>query len=740
MKTTMNKRLLAALLCLLMVLALLPAVALAEEFLPYNGTVTNEYGTFKYHVPPIGNKANTTLVIYVDDQIKSQTYISDVCSSSWMASFTTADGYIIKNVKVDPLIATWIVNPFVSTDTYFSGSLTPAGGCTIKIYLANKNAAPQPAKVNLTAKKTLKGDIPGESEFSFELKADGEEPKTAKNNSAGEVNFGEITFHVVGEYTYKISEAKGNDPKIAYDDTVYTVVYNVTLNQQDNKLEAVMSVMKDGVPYQGDILFENGINEGTETGTLDISKVIDGLPTEKWPAQIEFKVTDTNDANNTYTVAVKKNNGLYEGGTIELPYGKYNIKEVPEYAAVEGYNYTTTGIGNITVDKPHVDISVTNTYTEAEPEKGELTISKRADGLQEGELPNSFTFEIMQDNSTIRQVTAKREGSDNTYKSDPIMLPYGEYTVVEKGAEIQGFNLTTTSDPADGKVTVSEKPQTIDFTNTYEMMNPEAGTLIVKKTVSGDGADYNKAFTFTVELKNPEFFAIPANPLHNNPAPGTSPQPVAEKYGDVEFINGKATFTLKHNEKKTMTGIPAGMAYTVTESDNEGYTVTVNGIKETKAEGMIVAENTAMVTFNNHKENPPPVVGPETISVSVHKVWKDSGPGNRPSSVTVQLYCDGKAHGDPVTLNESNSWRHTWSELDSEKTWTVDEVNVPEGYTRSVTHKDNMWTVTNTKPVDNVPYTGDSSGTTLWITLACLSAAGLLTAICFKKLPSKRRR
>ena len=259
------------------------------------------------------------MVIYVGDQIKSQTYISDVCSSSWMASFTTADGYIIKNVKVDPLIATWIVNPFVSTNTYFRGSLTPAGGCTIKVYLADKNAAPQPAKVNLTAKKTLKGDIPGESEFSFELKADGEELKTAKNNSNGEVNFGEITFHVVGEYTYKISEVKGNDPKIAYDDTVYTVVYNVTLNQQDNKLEAAMSVMKDGVSYQGDILFENGINEGTKTGTLDISKEINGLPIEKWPAQIEFKVTDTNDANNTYTVAVKKNNGLYEGGHDKRP-------------------------------------------------------------------------------------------------------------------------------------------------------------------------------------------------------------------------------------------------------------------------------------------------------------------------------------------------------------------------------------------------------------------------------------
>lgn len=732
-----GRRILSSVLCLLMVLALLPAAALAEEFLPYNGTVTNEYGTFKYHVPKIGNKANTTLVIYVDDQIKSQTYISDVCSSSWMASFTTADGYIIKNVKVDPLIATWIVNPFVSTNTYFRGSLTPAGGCTIKVYLADKNAAPQPAKVNLTAKKTLKGDIPGESEFSFELKADGEELKTAKNNSNGEVNFGEITFHVVGEYTYKISEVKGNDPKIAYDDTVYTVVYNVTLNQQDNKLEAVMSVMKNGVSYQGDILFENGINEGTETGTLDISKEINGLPIEKWPAQIEFKVTDTNDANNTYTVAVKKNNGLYEGGHDKRP--AVRIKEDPEYAAVEGYNYTTTGIGNITVDKPNVDVKIINTYTEAKPKKGELTISKSANGLPDEKLPDSFTFEIMQGNNIIQQVTAKREGSDNTYKSDPIMLPYGEYTVVEKGAEIQGFILNAKSDPADGKVNVSEKPQTIAFTNTYEMMNPEAGTLIVKKTVSGDGADYNKAFTFTVELKNPEFIVIPADPLYNNPAPSASPQPVVAKYGDVEFINGKATFTLKHNEKKTMTGIPAGMTYTVTESDNAGYTVTVNGTKETTATGKIESGKTATAAFNNYKAGNNYT---DTTFVYVNKVWMDGGSVRRPNSVTVQLYCNGKPYSltmfgrvvddGRAVLSAANGWQYTWRGLDDRYNWTVGEVDVPYGYVCNVTHGGNYWTITNTA-VSGVlpPQTGDNNSTTLWLALLLISGSALAGTVVF---------
>lgn len=734
-------RILSIVLCLLMVLALLPAAALAEEFLPYNGTVTNEYGTFKYHVPKIGNKANTTLVIYVDDQIKSQTYISDVCSSSWMASFTTADGYIIKNVKVDPLIATWIVNPFVSTNTYFRGSLTPAGGCTIKVYLADKNAAPQPAKVNLTAKKTLKGDIPGESEFSFELKADGEELKTAKNNSNGEVNFGEITFHVVGEYTYKISEVKGNDPKIAYDDTVYTVVYNVTLNQQDNKLEAAMSVMKDGVSYQGDILFENGINEGTETGTLDISKEINGLPIEKWPTEIEFKVTDTNNPNKTYTVAVKKNNGLYEGGTKnDLPYGEYTVEEVN--AAVNGYTLATEINPNkITIDenKKQVEVYVTNTYTEAKPKKGELTISKSANGLPDEKLPDSFTFEIMQGNNPIQQVTAIREGNDNTYKSNPILLPYGEYTVVEKGAEIQGFILNATSDPADGKVTVSEKPQTIDFINTYEMMNPEAGTLIVKKTVSGDGADYNKAFTFTVELKNPEFIVIPADPLYNNPAPSASPQLVAEKYGDVEFINGKATFTLKHNEKKTMTGIPAGMTYTVTESDNAGYTVTVNGTKETTATGKIESGKTATAAFNNYKAGNN---YPDTTFVYVNKVWMDGGSVRRPNSVTVQLYCNGKPYSltmfgrvvddGRAVLSAANGWQYTWRGLDDRYNWTVGEVDVPYGYVCNVTHGGNYWTITNTA-VSGVlpPQTGDNNSTTLWLALLLISGSALAGTVVF---------
>ena len=478
-----------------------------------------------------------------------------------------------------------------------------------------------------------------------------------------------------------------------------------------------------------------------ETGTLDISKEINGLPTEKWPTEIEFKVTDTNNPNKTYTVAVKKNNGLYEAGTKnDLPYGEYTVEEVN--AAVDGYTLATEINPNIiTIDenKKQVEVYVTNTYTEAEPKKGKLTISKSANGLPDEKLPDSFTFEIMQGNNTIQQVTAKREGSDNTYKSDPILLPYGEYTVVEKGAEIQGFILNATSDPADGKVNVSEKPQTIAFINTYEMMNPEAGTLIVKKTVSGDGADYNKAFTFTVELKNPEFIVIPADPLYNNPAPSASPQPVVAKYGDVEFINGKATFTLKHNEKKTMTGIPAGMTYTVTESDNAGYTVTVNGTKETTATGKIESGKTATVAFNNYKAGNNYT---DTTFVYVNKVWMDGGSVRRLNSVTVQLYCNGKPYSltmfgrvvddGRAVLSAANGWQYTWRGLDDRYNWTVGEVDVPYGYVCNVTHGGNYWTITNTA-VSGVlpPQTGDNNSTTLWLALLLISGSALAGTVVF---------
>ncbi|MFR3322911.1 MAG: Cna B-type domain-containing protein [Lachnospiraceae bacterium] len=72
---------------------------------------------------------------------------------------------------------------------------------------------------------------------------------------------------------------------------------------------------------------------------------------------------------------------------------------------------------------------------------------------------------------------------------------------------------------------------------------------------------------------------------------------------------------------------------------------------------------------------------PQKISATVKKVWDDNNnkAGVRPASIQVQLYADETPQGNPVKLNEENSWKYTWKDLDkyadgTEISYRVDEV------------------------------------------------------------------
>ena len=56
--------------------------------------------------------------------------------------------------------------------------------------------------------------------------------------------------------------------------------------------------------------------------------------------------------------------------------------------------------------------------------------------------------------------------------------------------------------------------------------------------------------------------------------------------------------------------LPVGVNYTVEESDNVGYTVTVNGTTDTSATGIIQAGETSKAEFNNNKPGDSPEPGP----------------------------------------------------------------------------------------------------------------------------------
>lgn len=115
------------------------------------------------------------------------------------------------------------------------------------------------------------------------------------------------------------------------------------------------------------------------------------------------------------------------------------------------------------------------------------------------------------------------------------------------------------------------------FTNTAK-----TGSLTVKKTVV-DG-DSQREFGFTVTLTDGDG------------------EPVSGTFGKgehaVTFAGGKATFTLKDGEEKTVAGLPVGARYTVAEDAAEGYTTAVNGADGSKAEGA-VTEDGATVAFTN---------------------------------------------------------------------------------------------------------------------------------------------
>ncbi|PNK72144.1 cell surface protein [Streptococcus sp. FDAARGOS_256] len=86
-------------------------------------------------------------------------------------------------------------------------------------------------KVTFTAKKVLKGDkelVKGQ--FKFELKEGDKVVETATNAADGTVTFTAIEYKEAGEHTYTITEVKGNDENIKYDENSYEVTVKVTDN------------------------------------------------------------------------------------------------------------------------------------------------------------------------------------------------------------------------------------------------------------------------------------------------------------------------------------------------------------------------------------------------------------------------------------------------------------------------------------------------------------------------------
>ena len=428
---------------------------------------------------------------------------------------------------------------------------------------------------------------------------------------------------------------------------------------------------------------------------------------------------------------------------------KYTVDEVSVPA-----DYTKT----VSTNEAKTEYVITNTHV---TETTEATVKKvwNDSNDQDGKRPAELTVNLMNGNTVVRTVTLnagnnwtakvtglakKANGTDIAYSWSEGSMPTG-YSLTD--TSVDGTVTTLTNTYAPEETSVSVRKVWTDSDN-QDGIRPASVTvqLYADGTASGAPVDLNAAnnwshtwtklakkanktdIEYTVdEVSVPEGYTktVSANEakteyvITNTHVTETTEAMVKKVWNDSNDQDGKRPAELTVNLMNGNTVVS-----TVTLSEENGWEATVSNLPK-KENGTVISYSwsegsmpegyslegsvtSGTVTTLTNK------YAPEETSVSVRKVWTDSDnqDGIRPDSITVQLKADGKESGEPVELNEANNWTHTWNGLakkasGTEIEYSVDEVSVPGGYTKTVTANENKteYTITNTHETEKTEAT-----------------------------------
>ena len=222
---------------------------------------------------------------------------------------------------------------------------------------------------------------------------------------------------------------------------------------------------------------------------------------------------------------------------------------------------------------------------------GTLIISKAISGaLEPDDCGTDFNFVLTLADSSITTTDAEKYGvvfedgkAAFTLKDSESItianLPAGmSYTLAEQSKG--GWRLAWIDGDAEGVVS-RHKAAAITFIN--EKL-PTTGSLVISKQVTGDlnPEDADTVFHFVLTLDD-----------------NTLTTADAEEYG-VAFESGWASFTLKGGESITISGLPAGVGYTIAETRQNGWTLqSVSG----ETTGVIPQNGTVEIAFVNQKND-----------------------------------------------------------------------------------------------------------------------------------------
>ena len=406
---------------------------------------------------------------------------------------------------------------------------------------------------------------------------------------------------------------------------------------------------------------------------------------------ISLDDADTNPAEEVKTVELTAAND-WKASEPNLP--KYKDGQMYEYFWTEkegnipdGYKLTNEVTYNILSPGEGVTgfiTTLTNTHT---PEVVNATIRKTWNDSdnQDGVRPTEIKVDLKKNGQVIQTVTLDTANGWETTVKDLPKYTAGVENIYSWSEQIDGL-------PEGYTVTVSD-PDEMGITTLTNTHTPAMIEASVKKTWDDnddqDGKRPEKLFVTLMRRIREQ--AVPIS-LDDADDADTNP---AEEVMTIELTAAKGW-------KASVSDLPKykdGQMYEyfwIEKEDNipDGYKLTNEVTYNILSPGEGVTGFITTLT-NTHT--------PETTNISVTKVWEDNNNQARPVSIQVQLYAGETQQGAPVELNEENSWKYTWKDLDkyadgAEIGYRVDEVSETDGYLKSVASNEDKteYVITNT--------------------------------------------
>ena len=196
---------------------------------------------------------------------------------------------------------------------------------------------------------------------------------------------------------------------------------------------------------------------------------------------------------------------------------------------------------------------------------------------------------------------------DNFYLDGNVVgLPLGTVTIEETAAPsgyVRDETVRTFEIRDTGGALESTIPNEIVIENARLV-----GSLEVSKQVRGTGASSNRGFSFSLRI------------THDG-------EPLSGTFGGETFVDGVAVFSLKANQTKTFTGIPAGSTYELSEESAPGYTVSW----QNKTGEIATGETAKAVATNTYAAS-------GSVQLRLKKVLDSDGPALKDGQFTFDLH------------------------------------------------------------------------------------------------------